>query len=192
MMARTHDAFAFASLITVAAFYPPQGINLPTLIGAIIAADIGALLPDMDTAGNRLWDVLPQGQILAKWLRKIFYKHRTLTHSLIGVYGIYRLLEWALPKFLNALYIDPQIILWSVMIGIGSHILSDSLTEEGVPLLFPLRTPFGIPPVRKIRIKTGRWFEHVVVYPAIWIYLVWFIHGHEQVLLGILRSLSQK
>lgn len=191
MTAKTHDAFAFASLVTVAAFYPPQGINLPTLIGAIIAADIGALIPDMDTAGNRLWDILPQGQILARWLRKIFYKHRTLTHSLIGVFGIYKLLEWALPKFLNELYIDPNIILWSVMIGIASHIVSDALTEEGVPLLFPLRVNFGIPPVRKIRIKTGQWFESVVVYPAIWVYLLWFIYQKEGILLAIIRSVGR-
>lgn len=190
MTAKTHDAFAFASLITIAAYYPPQSINLPTLVGAVIAADIGALIPDMDTAGNRLWDILPQGQILARGLRKIFYKHRTLTHSIIGVYAIYKLLEWGLPKFLNALYIDPTIILWSVMIGIVSHIVSDSLTEEGVPLLFPLKLNFGIPPVKKIRIKTGRWFEHIVVYPTVWVYLAWFIHGHEQVLLGILRSMK--
>lgn len=190
MTAKTHDAFAFASLITVAVFYPPQSINLPTLIGAIIAADIGALIPDMDTAGNRLWDLLPQGHILAKFLRRIFYKHRTLTHSLIGLFGIYKLLEWGLPKFLNALYIDPNIILWSIMIGIVSHIVSDALTEEGVPLLFPLKMAFGIPPVKKIRIKTGQWFESFILYPAIWIYLAWFIRTKESILLAIIRSIS--
>lgn len=188
MLAKTHDAFAFASLITVAAFYPPQGINLPTLICAVIAADVGALIPDMDTAGNRLWDLLPQGHAMGKGLRKIFYKHRTLTHSLVGIYGIYSLLSWGLPKLLNEAYIDPYIILWSVMIGIGSHILSDSLTEEGVPLLFPLRVNFGIPPIRKIRIKTGQWFENFIVYPAIGIYLIWFIYTKETVLLSIVRS----
>ncbi len=188
MTSKTHDAFAFASLVTVAVFFPPQNLNLSTCIGAIIAADIGAAIPDMDTAGNRLWEMLPQGHILARGLRRIFYKHRTLTHSFIGVVGLYKLLEWALPKLLNASYVDPNIILASVMIGVLSHLLSDSLTEEGVPLLFPLRAPFGIPPIRAVRLKTGQWFERFAVYPAIWVYVAWFIHQKEAILLTLLRS----
>ncbi len=191
MTSKTHDAFAFASLVTAAALFPPEHLNLPTLIAAIIAADIGAAIPDMDTAGNRLWEMLPQGHILGRWLRRIFYKHRTLTHSLIGVFGIYKLFEWGLPKVFNEQYIDPTIILWSVMIGIFSHILSDSLTEDGVPLLFPLKMTFGIPPVRAIRIRTGKWFEYFVVYPALWVYVAWFVHRNEALFLGILRSVSK-
>lgn len=191
MTSRTHDAFAFASLVTVAALYPPQQLNVLTLICAVIAADIGGLIPDMDTAGNRLWELLPQGQKVGKVLRHIFYKHRTLTHSIIGVFAIYKFLEWLLPKITNKEFVDPNIILASVMIGIFSHLLSDSFTEEGVPLLFPLRIPFGIPPWRKIRIKTGQWFEHWVVYPAVWVYLLWFIHAHQGPLLTIFRTLRQ-
>ncbi len=88
MTSRTHNAIAFASLITVSAFYSPASINLPTLIGAIIGNNIGALIPDMDTSGNYLWGLLPQGKTLGKFLRKIFYKHRTITHSLLGLFLI--------------------------------------------------------------------------------------------------------
>lgn len=189
MTSRTHDAFAFASLVTVAAFYPPEHISLMTVIIAIIAADIGAAIPDMDTAGNRLWEMLPQGQKVGKLLRHVFYKHRTLTHSAIGVFVIYKGLEWLLPKISNEAFVDTNIILASVMVGIFSHLLSDSFTEEGVPLLFPLRIAFGIPPWRKIRIKTGQWFENWVVYPGVWVYLLWFIHVHQAPLLIIFRSL---
>lgn len=120
-----------------------------------------------------------------------FYKHRTFTHSLIGVYTIYRFLEWVLPKFLNPDFIDPQVILWSMMIGIFSHLLSDSFTEEGIPIFFPIKFTFGLPPIKRIRIKTGQWFENFVVYPAVWAYLVWFIYTKEAVFLGLLRSLTQ-
>jgi len=48
MTSRTHDAFAFASLITVAAFFPPEKLNVATLVISVIGADIGALIPDMD------------------------------------------------------------------------------------------------------------------------------------------------
>lgn len=189
MTSRTHDAFAFATLVTVAALFPPHGISLQTMIAAILAADMGGLIPDMDTAGNRLWELLPQGTKLAKVLRKIFYKHRTLTHSLIGVYGLYRFFDWVLPKILNTTFFDVDIILWSLMIGIGSHILSDSFTEEGVPLLFPFRIAFGIPPIRSWRIKTGQWFETFVVFPAIGVYVIWLVYKNEATFLSLLRSL---
>jgi len=190
MTSRTHDAFAFASLVTVAALVPLPPMSLLTAIGAVIASDIGAAIPDMDTAGNRLWEMLPQGDKVGKVLRNVFYKHRTFTHSIIGVFTIFKFLEWLLPKFLNKEFIDPQVLLWSTMIGIISHLISDSLTEEGIPIFFPVKFTFGIPPVKWIRIKTGQWFEHFVVYPAVWIYLVWFIYRNESVLLGILRTLT--
>ena len=190
MTAKTHDAFAFASLVTFAVFYPPENLNLLTFVGAILAADIGAAIPDMDGAGNRLWHFLPAGEKAGKVLRRVFYKHRTLTHSIVGVYLIYILLEWLLPKFLNPGFIDPKIILWSTMIGFISHLVADGLTEEGVPLLFPIRVSFGMPPIRSWRIKTGKWFENLVVYPSIWIYLIWLIQANQDNLLGILRSVG--
>lgn len=187
MTSRTHDAFAFASLITVAAFYQPTELHLTTLIVSVIAADIGATLPDIDQAGNRLWEMLPSGHTLGRIFRRIFYKHRTLTHSLIGVYAIYKLLDWGLPKIFNTGFVDINIVIISLMIGYLSHLLADSLTEEGLPLLFPINLTFGIPPIRKLRIKTGRWFENLVVYPAIWVYLVWFINENKEGLLNLLN-----
>ena len=190
MTARTHDAIAFASLVTVAAFYPPESVNLATVIVSIVGADIGALIPDMDGAGNRLWDLLPSGRNLGKILRRIFYKHRTLSHSLIGFVVIYNLLDWVLFKYLNSTFLDPGIILASIMIGYLSHLLADSVTEEGIPLLFPLRINFGIPPIRKMRVKTGKWFENLVVYPAVWIYLIWFVASNQEKLIKILNLIK--
>lgn len=189
MTSRTHDAIAFASLVTVAVFVPLPHMNLLTAMGAVVAADIGALIPDMDTAGNRLWELLPQGAKVGKVLRNIFYKHRTFTHSILGVFTIYKFLDWIVPKLLNSAYVDPQIILMSIMIGIVSHLVSDSFTEEGIPLFFPFRFTFGIPPIRSWRITTGKWFETYVVYPVVWVYLLWFVYTHEQVLMQIFSTL---
>ena len=187
MTARTHDLFAFASLITVATFFPPERLNVLTLVGGVLAADIGALIPDMDGGANRLWHLLPAGEKLGRILRRAFYKHRTITHSAIGVFIIFEFFQWLLPKFLNPGFIDPGIILASLMIGYFSHLLADSFTEEGFPLLFPLDITFGLPPVRRVRIKTGKWFENFLVYPAVWVYLIWFIHNYRDKLLAILR-----
>lgn len=185
MTARTHNAFAIASLLTVAAFFPPKDINVLTIVGSVIAADVGALFPDMDQAGNDLWKLLPARNSIGKVFRRIFYKHRTLTHSLVGVYLIFRLLEWLLPKVLNQAYVDPHIILAAFIVGYLSHLLSDSLTEEGLPLLFPININFGIPPIKSWRIKTGKWFENFVVYPSVWIYLFWFAYQKQDVFIGI-------
>jgi len=92
MTARTHDAFAFASLVTVAVYYPPESLNLLTLFAAIVGNNIGALMPDMDSAANRLWDLLPAGNFLGRIFKRIFYKHRTLSHSLLGLFIIYKVL----------------------------------------------------------------------------------------------------
>lgn len=190
MIAKTHDAFAFASLVTVSAFYPMENMSLLTFIGSIIAADIGAAIPDMDGAGNRLWHMFPAGEKTGKFLRHIFYKHRTLSHSFVGMFLIFKGLEWMLPKLLNGGFVDPTIILWSVVIGIASHLLSDGLTEEGVPLLFPIPINFGIPPIKSWRIKTGHWFENVVVYPSVWIYVVWLIHNNRDIFVKLLKSVT--
>lgn len=190
MTARTHDLFAFASLVTVAVVFPPENINVLTLIGAVLAADMGALIPDMDGGGNRLWHMLPAGEKTGRILRRIFYRHRTITHSILGTYLIYKFFSWLLPKFLNPGFINPEIILASLMIGYISHLLADSFTEEGLPLLFPLRISFGIPPIRKLRIKTGKWFENFVVYPAIWVYIIWFISYEKENLILILKSVT--
>lgn len=190
MVAKTHNAIALASLVTVAAFYPPESVNLATFIAVIIGNNIGGLIPDMDTSGNYLWGLLPQGQVLGKFLRKIFYKHRTITHSLLGLFIIYSLLESVLPKIFNVDFIDHNLLMESIMIGFISHLVADGLTEEGIPLLFPLRINFGIPPIRKLRIKTGRWFENIIVFPGVWVYLFWFVHTNQQVFLQILKNIK--
>jgi inner membrane protein len=188
MTARTHDLIAFASLLTVAVYFPPGNMNVLTLVGAVLAADIGALIPDMDGGGNRLWHLLPAGEKTGRVLRRVFYRHRTITHSLAGVFLIYKFFSWLLPKFLNSGFLNTDIILAALMIGYLSHLVADGFTEEGIPLLWPLKISFGLPPIRSWRMKTGKWFENLVVYPAIWVYLIWFINMNQDNLISILRK----
>ena len=187
MTARTHDAFAFASLVTVTTYYPPSYLNLFTLFSALVGNVIGGLAPDIDQASNRLWDLLPAGNFIGRLLRPIFLGHRTLSHSIVGLYLYYKLLELLLPKILNPGFVDINIVLWAMMIGFISHLLTDSLTEEGVPLLFPLKFKFGFPPISSWRIKTGGWFENLVILPGVAIYLVWFVINHKERLVKIVE-----
>ncbi len=190
MVAKTHNAIAFATLITFSAFYPPSSLNLPTLFGAIIANNIGGLIPDMDSGGNYLWGLLPQGKFLGRFLRKIFYKHRTITHSFLGLFLVFNFLNLLIPKLFNPSFVNPETIIVSIMIGFISHLVADSLTEEGIPLLFPLKINFGFPPIRPLRIKTGHWFENFVVFPVVWVYLFWFVYSNQNSFLQILKNIN--
>jgi len=174
MLARTHDLFAFGMLLTAAVYFPSEKITLATIVVVIIANIVGALLPDIDQASNRLWDLLPGGNLVGKLLRNLFLSHRTITHSILGVWLIYQLIGWLTPKIFNPLFVDTQKVIIAVMIGYGSHLLLDSFTEEGLPLLFPIKVNFGFPPTKSWRIKTGNWFEKLVVFPGITIGVVIF------------------
>jgi inner membrane protein len=187
MTARTHDIAAFASLLTVAVYFPPSSLNVPTIITSSIGSVIGSLMPDLDQESNRLWDLLPAGDFFGSLLKNIFLAHRTISHSLLGTFVVYKILGWLLFKFLNPDFIDIQIVRTSIMVGFVSHLLMDALTEEGLPLFFPLKLKVGFPPVRRWRIKTGKWFEKFVVFPAIIVYIVWFSISNKEKLLGVLK-----
>lgn len=126
---------------------------------------IGALLPDIDQASNRLWDLLPAGESIGKALG-VFMKHRGISHSFVGIFLADKFSYWLITNLFNENFVDVRLVYWSLMIGFISHIVADSLTEEGVPLLYPLKMNFGLPPIRPWRIKTGGWFENLVVMPV--------------------------
>ena len=191
MTARTHDAFAFASLLTVATLYPPGAINITTLMAGLVGNVVGGLLPDIDQGSNKLWDILPAGNVLGKILRRFLWEHRTISHSLVGGYLFYKALEWLLPRILNPAYINVHVVLISVMIGYVSHLLADSLTKEGIPLFFPLKFQIGFPPIPALRIKTGGKIEKYIVLPGIAVYLFWFITGHSPEFLNLIKSITK-
>lgn len=174
MTSRTHDLFAFASLVTFASYFPPKNLNSITAVTSLVANIVGALIPDLDQASNRLWDLLPAGNFFGRLLRRLFLSHRTISHSILGYYLLHHLLLYLLPKILNPQYVDINLVHVSVIIGFVSHMFLDLLTEEGIPLFFPIKLKIGFPPIKSWRIKTGKWFEKYIVFPAIFLYLIYF------------------
>lgn len=191
MTARTHDAIAFASLITIAAFNPPESLNLITAGSAIVANIVGATLPDIDQATNRLWDFLPGGDYLGKVLGKLFMGHRNLTHSLLGLFLVFKGLEFILPRVLNPQFVDANIVFAAIMIGYISHLASDSVTKEGLPLLFPSKLHFGFPPLKFMRITTGKWIENLIILPGTAIYIFWFIGRNQEMFINLLHRIAR-
>lgn len=174
MVARTHNVVAFASLLTVAVLYPPKNLTTSTLVVCLIANTIGGMLPDIDQATSKLWGMLPFGNSIGKVLSKVFLSHRTFSHSLLGLFVTYKLTYWLSPMILNGLYINSSLVALALMIGFISHLLADCLTEEGLPLLFPLKYKFGFPPIKSWRIQTGHWFEKYIFAPGVVVYILIF------------------
>jgi inner membrane protein len=165
MVARTHSLFAFTCLVGVAYYTGTKDISTSTIVACMFFNTIGALLPDIDQASNRLWDLLPAGESIGKALG-VFMKHRGISHSFVGIFLADKFSYWLITNLFNENFVDVRLVYWSLMTGFISHIVADSLTEEGVPLLYPLKMNFGLPPIRSWRIKTGGWFENLVVVPV--------------------------
>jgi len=189
MTARTHDAIAFASLITVASLNPPESLNLFTVGAAVVGNVIGATIPDLDQAGNKLYKLLPGGNYLGKLLRRLFLGHRAFSHSILGFYVMSLIIQLITMRLLNPNYVNAKLVFDAMMIGYISHLVADMFTKDGLPLLFPLPFRFGIPPISAFRITTGSWIENLVVLPGTAAYIFWFIGRNQQQILEILRSL---
>lgn len=131
----------------------------------------GALLPDIDNAhsliGRRLgW--------VSKGIQRIA-GHRTIFHSLLGLLlgsllaiGLEQLVAYLLAQhgfILPAQFVRAShLVFFAVLFGCITHIAADSLTEGGVPLLWPNHKRFGFPPNPHWRFRTGDWPEYVIVY----------------------------
>ncbi|MFI5278332.1 MAG: metal-dependent hydrolase, partial [Ktedonobacterales bacterium] len=65
-----------------------------------------------------------------------------------------------------------------LMIGYFLHLVADSLTEGGVPWLWPSKERFGFPPNRHLRFKTGTAWEPIIVVAVSVAVIVAVAFGH--------------
>jgi inner membrane protein len=190
MTARTHDLCAFATLVTATALFPPAVISLPTLMTSLVGNIVGGLIPDMDQASNKLYDLLPGSDFTGKVIGKLFLGHRNISHSLLGGYLLYKLLDFVLPRLFNAHYVDTHILLLSIMLGFASHLLADSITREGIPLFFPFTIKIGFPPLKFMRVVTDSWVEHLLVLPGVLVYTASVFYYHQSEFFTLLTHLK--
>lgn len=176
---------AFAGLLTAGVLFQPTNIGAVTIGLSLVANTAGSMLPDIDQGSNKLWDLLPYGDLVGRYLSKIFMSHRSLSHSLLGLFLFGYVFHWLLPKTINGSLVNVSIVYASLMIGIVSHFLADGVTEEGLPLLFPLKYKFGFPPFKHLRMKTGHWFERYVVTLGILAFIIWLTANHYDTLLSV-------
>ena len=172
MTARTHDLAAFTALSLIVIVVPIRTMTLATLIIAIFANLIGGITPDIDQPTAPFWRNLPVGKYIGKVFDKMLGGHRFLTHSVLGLV-IFGYLSYWLLLFLQPIMqtVNISYVWWAFMIGMVSHLIMDSFTKEGVPWLLPIPYKFGLPPIKKWRIATGKRVETLIVFPLLIIFV---------------------
>ncbi|AKM82581.1 TPA: metal-dependent hydrolase [Candidatus Berkelbacteria bacterium] len=176
MTAKTHQIIRLTSGFTCFLVNSNSTYNPATLSAVLVFSYIAALLPDVDQPTGKLWHILPFGHVFAK-ISDPFLEHRNITHSLLGIIivsiGFYYLFK-TFPPYWG---IDTRLVFICTIISYFFHLLADMFTNEGIPLLFPYHRFFGIPPkpLNGFRVATGEWFENLVIFPGVTIYLIIFV-----------------
>jgi inner membrane protein len=174
MTARTHDLAAITAFGLAASIQTVRPITVATALMAVLFNQIGGIFPDIDQPTAPFWRNLPIGRIFGKAFDKLLGGHRFLTHSLLGValfgwlfHWLFHLLNLLIPKM------DAHIVWWAFMIGVLSHLFMDLFTKEGIPLLLPIPIKIGLPPLRALRLTTGKLGEKLV-FLGLLAFDVWF------------------
>ena len=190
MKARTHDLAAITGLTIVVVVMPvPPQLSLATMLVALLANQLGGIAPDIDQPTAPFWRNLPIGGLFGRFLGRMLGGHRFITHSLLGVAVmgfLINLLLIALQPIMP--HVQINYVWWAFMIGMVSHLIMDSFTKEGVPWLLPVPIKFGFPPLKRLRITTGKWTENLLVFPLLVTLMIIVYSVHYPVLLELLRN----
>lgn len=189
MTGRTHDLAAITALGVIVLAQPARSVTLATAIVVVFANLIGGIAPDADQPTAPFWRNLPVGKYFGKVFGTLNGGHRFITHSLLGLaifgYVVHWLLVFLHPIMKN---VDIDLVWWSFIIGMVSHLVMDSFTKEGVPWLLPIPIKFGFPPLRRLRITTGKKFETFIIFPGLFLFngLLYYENYHK--IVSILHS----
>jgi len=188
MTGRTHDLAAFTALTATIAFLPLEKMTLATAFVAIGSNMLGGLAPDIDQSTGAMWKEVRFGSILGKLLYPIFGGHRHFSHSILGLVFFGVASKFILLLLSGVLIVDMNIVWWAFMIGVASHLITDTFTYSGVPWLFPIPYKFGIPPVRALRFHTGSFVEKGIVFPGLILVNMYLIYAYYPKFLEFIRE----
>ena len=189
MTGRTHDLAAFTALSFVVATQPLPEITLATAAVAIGANFLGGLAPDLDQTTSEFWDHVRGGTFISKLIAPLLGGHRFISHSIIGIFIFGFIVDIFLQALSNVLLVNMEVVWWAFMIGFVSHLLTDSLTREGVPWLFPIPIKFGFPPIGILRFKTGGLIEKSFIFPGLVIINFYLLYAYYGSYVEFIRSM---
>jgi inner membrane protein len=189
MTGRTHDLAAITALGAIVLIEPLHTMTLSTALISLLANQIGGIAPDIDQPTAPLWRNLPEGKFLGKVVDKGMGGHRFLTHSILGLVIFGALIHYLL-VFLHPVmpHVNSGYVWWAFMIGMLSHLIMDSFTKEGVPWLLPIPVKLAFPPIKSLRISTGKFVESFILFPGIIVLDIWFCASHYQTLVAFIHQ----
>lgn len=189
MTGTTHQLIALLAGCWVATLHP---VFLGPILGtlAIVAVMIGALTPDLDQPTAGLFRRVLGGKAVHKVFSTFSGGHRHFTHSLLGIVSIYFFLHWGIITLLQPeFYPRAFTILTVFMIGYISHSFADTLTDQGVPWLWPIPWNIKFPPgPEEVRVTTGSFVELFLVRGGLIVALFLVISSHWEPLIHIFLS----
>jgi inner membrane protein len=179
MTARTHDLAAVTALGVALLVAPIGALTLSTALVSLLANQIGGIIPDIDQPTAPLWRNLPIGRLFGKVIDRLIGGHRYLSHSLLGAV-IFAVLANLLLHFLHPImpHVDIKLVWYAFIIGLLSHLIMDTLTKEGVPWLLPIPWKIGLPPIKALRITTGKYEETLLIFPGLLAADIWLCMSH--------------
>jgi inner membrane protein len=168
MTGKTHQIIGLTSGLYYYLAVVPVAYNPATFAAVLVASSIASLLPDIDNPAAKIWNTLPFGHVAGELVNP-FIRHRNISHSFMGLAIVGFLAHELIRRMPLYWGINGHLMFVAFLLGYSSHILADMLTVEGVPLLFPHKRMYGIPPrpFQHLRIITGNWFENLIVFPGV-------------------------
>lgn len=188
MTGRTHDVAAFTALVIIFVLLPEiPSMTLATAVTAFGANFIGGLFPDIDQSTSDLWDNFRLGPVVKKIIVPRLGGHRNLSHSLLGFVIIGFLLDKLFILVSDIVLIDFDIVWWSFMIGVISHLFTDSMTKAVIPIFWPFKFTLGVPPIKRLRMKGGGFTENFIIFPGLFILSGYLLYMNQEKVLELFR-----
>lgn len=146
MIAPTHVSFGvlFAEFVFTCLDVSPSG-------PALLAAGVGALLPDADTPKSAIGRVFKPSTAIERR-----FGHRQITHSALFL-GLCALV------CLPLIFLKWWLVYLGLLLGIASHLMIDMANLSGVPLLYPYPGRFVFPEPKDARIEVGSKREWILL-----------------------------
>jgi inner membrane protein len=183
MKARTHDLAAITAFGIMVLAQPSKTMSLATALVALVTNQLGGIAPDIDQPVAPFWRNLPIGGFFGRVIGKMMGGHRFITHSIIGLvlfgFGVRAFLAFLHPIMPS---IDADFVWWAFMTGMLSHLVMDTITKEGVPWLLPIPIKFGFPPIKAMRVTTGKVGEGIVFVLILLFGIVYFGMNYSAIL----------
>lgn len=160
---------------------------------AVIAVMVGALTPDLDQPTANLWRRLLAGRAIGNIFQVFSGGHRHFTHSVIGIIAVGFTVRWIMLEVVHPDLTVEALMLWrAFMIGYISHPLADTLTDRGVPWLWPLplhfKFPLGPP---QVRITTDSFVERLLLRGGLLIAAILLMQSHWHTLLLLFHAATR-